>query len=516
MSHDASVLEIKPEMVVFPRTTNDIRKVARFCYQLAEKGHVLPITTRGLGSDQTGAAIGKGIILSTPAHMNTIYEYEPKQKLVRVQPGVNFGALNDALRLHGVSIASMPASARYSTIGGAVANNASGMLSGKYGDTRSWVHQLEVVLSNGEVLQTGRISKRELNKRKGLQTFEGEIYRSLDNLIEDNRELIDKKINTDVRDNAGYEAIARVKNKKSGSFDLTPLFAGSQGTLGIISEMILQTDFVGIKRHVIVASFANAESARDVLDKLRDLQPALLNYYDGGLFKLAQRGGQTYKFFDEENQAVLVMSFDDLSERTRAKRIKKAAKLLEAAGGKTTSGDESKADELLAVCEVTTHLISPAGKTTTAPALFDGVYVPSERFEDFSLAVAVLAGKHNVELPLYGRILDDVYYTRPHLQLHKIGYKQKVFKLLDEYELLVHQYGGHLICEAGEGRLKSRFAYRNIDDDVLEVFEAVKKIFDPYVILNTGVKQKIDMKQLAQHVRSDYDGTDSLPYVACI
>ena len=107
MSHDASVLEIKPEMVVFPRTTNDIRKVARFCYQLAEKGHVLPITTRGLGSDQTGAAIGKGIILSTPAHMNTIYEYEPKQKLVRVQPGVNFGALNDALRLHGVSIASI-------------------------------------------------------------------------------------------------------------------------------------------------------------------------------------------------------------------------------------------------------------------------------------------------------------------------------------------------------------------------------------------------------------------------
>ena len=158
MSHDASVLEIKPEIIVYPRVTNDIRKVARFAWQLAEKGHVLPITARGAGTDQTGAAIGKGIVLSLTAHMNNILEFDQKQKLVRVQPGVNAKALNDALALHGLGIPAMPRSASYSTIGGAVANNASGSMSGKYGSIAQWVTQLEVVLANGDLIQTGRLS----------------------------------------------------------------------------------------------------------------------------------------------------------------------------------------------------------------------------------------------------------------------------------------------------------------------------------------------------------------------
>src|SRR3954469_4279382 len=89
MSHDGSVLEIKPEMGVYPRVTSDVRKVARFAWQLAEKGHVLPITSRGYGTDETGAAIGKGIIVSFPAHMNRLFEFDAKQKMIRLQPGVN-------------------------------------------------------------------------------------------------------------------------------------------------------------------------------------------------------------------------------------------------------------------------------------------------------------------------------------------------------------------------------------------------------------------------------------------
>src|SRR5690606_18409877 len=75
MSRDGSLLKMKPEMVVYPKGTNDIRKVARFVWQLAERGHTLPVTSRGGGSDLTGAAIGSGIVLSFPALMNTIFEY---------------------------------------------------------------------------------------------------------------------------------------------------------------------------------------------------------------------------------------------------------------------------------------------------------------------------------------------------------------------------------------------------------------------------------------------------------
>src|SRR5680860_744615 len=118
-STDGSILSITPELVVHPRVTNDIRKVARFCWQLAEKGHILPITIRGSGTDKTGAAIGKGIVINTPAHLNnTIFiSHNNKDRFVHVQPGVNFGALNETLKSHGLIIPTYPASSAYSTVG---------------------------------------------------------------------------------------------------------------------------------------------------------------------------------------------------------------------------------------------------------------------------------------------------------------------------------------------------------------------------------------------------------------
>src|SRR5687768_11883773 len=97
-STDASVLEVTPSLVVYPKNVSDIRKVVRFSWQLAEKGHVLPITPRGKGSDQAGAAIGRGVIMAFPAHMNRLLELDTKQKLVRVQPGLNYRSLQDALQ----------------------------------------------------------------------------------------------------------------------------------------------------------------------------------------------------------------------------------------------------------------------------------------------------------------------------------------------------------------------------------------------------------------------------------
>lgn len=508
LSTDMSVLTITPEMVVYPRTTNDIRKVARFAWQLAEKGHVLPITARGRGTDQTAAAIGKGVVLVTPAHMNRIFEYDSKQKLVRLQPGVTGSELQSALSLHGAGVPALPLSAAYSTIGGAVANNATGPLSGKFGSMESWISQLEVVLSNGDVLQTQRVNKRELSRLKGMQTFEGEIYRSIDNLIEDNKQLIDEKLDTGIRDNVGYSSITQVK-RSDGSFDLTPLIVGSQGTLGIVSEMIIKAEFMSLRHAVAVLSFANHETARDVLDQLRALAPTYLEYYDGELFAEAQAAGRSYEFYKQALsqsavEAVVLVGFEEFNERSRAHKLKRVLKLIGDSAAVTVSNDENS-DELLAIREVTAFGLRPEGRGVSAPPLLEGAYIPPERFEDFTVALKALADKHHVRLPLHGRALDNVYYARPQLELRKVGDKQKIFKLLDEYASLVDHHGGHIIGEAGEGRLKARFAYANLDDDVLQLFAEVKAIFDPYGILNPGVKQASELKQLVSQLRTDYD-----------
>lgn len=508
-STDGSVLEIMPEMVIYPRVSNDIRKVARFAWQLAEKGHVLPITARGAGSDQTGAAIGKGIILVLPAHMNKIYELETKQKLIRVQPGLNSKALNDALMLHGMGIPALPASAAYSTIGGAVANNASGPLSGRYGDMSAWVHQLEVVLASGDVLQTGRISKRELSRKKGKQTFEGEIYRSLDNLIDDNKQLIlDMAVST-VRNNVGYSSIAQVK-QKDGSFDLTPLFVGSQGTLGIISEMIMKTDYISAHKAVAIAAFSKAEAARDALDQLNHFAPSTMEYFEGDVFEQAKKQNKSYDFYtaateNGEVEAVIIMTFDDFSERARQRKLKKVSKLLNKPEITLVTADGEASEPLLAVREVTSYLLAHSEKDISSPPLFDGAYVPKERFEDFAIAVKALAEKHHVSLALHGRAIEHIYFARPALQMSKVGDKQKLFKLLDEYANLVSHHSGHLIGEAGEGRLKAKVAHKELDDETKKLFADIKTIFDPFDILNPEVKQAVDIKQLVSNLRSDYD-----------
>lgn len=509
MSTDASVLTIKPEMVVFPRTTNDIRKVARFSNQLAEKGHTLPITPRGAGSDETGAAIGKGIVLNTTAHMNTIFELDPKQRLVRVQPGVTFKALNDALKLQGLFIPSYPASAAYSTIGGAVANNASGILSGKYGATGSWVHQIEVVLSNGDILQTGRISKRDLNRKKGQQTFEGEIYRQIDNLVTDKAEVIMNAIDPDVRDGAGYAGIADVKHR-DGSIDLAPLIVGSQGTLGIISEIIMKAEFLSGTAMAAIA-FADWDAARDSLDAIAGLNPSIMELIDGGLFETALGQGKKYQYYTDAVEsgsvsAVLLIGFSDPSERHRNKQLKRLRKMFEQVDAYVAFATETaEVDALLTLRDVASVILAPDGSPELTPPLVDGAYVPASRFEDFMASLEALGKKYDVVLPIYGSVLDSVYNIRPIFQLRKVSDRQKMLKFTDDYAKLVSGHNGHLIGSAGEGRFKALFAHKEFEDDVKEVYEAVRNAFDPFGIMNPGVKAPSDVKTLVSQMRKAYE-----------
>lgn len=519
MSRDGSVLKVKPEMVIYPKNTNDIRKVARFSWQLAERGHVLPITARGAGSDLTGAAIGPGIILSMPAHMNRIFEYEPKQRLVRLQPGVNASTLSSALALQGVRIPALPISSFYSTVGGAVANNSSSVISGKYGAMNEWVDRLEVVLASGEVIQTGRISKRELSRKKGLGTLEGDIYRAIDSLIEDNKELIDALAVRDAGTNTGYCSIVSVK-RKDGSFDLTPLIIGSQGTLGIISEMILRADIMTPQVGVMVAAFEDAEVARDAIDVIiAKERPAFIESYDSAVFEQAAMLGKSYSFLQEtgfDTETVLLIGFDDTSERIRRRHLKKTAKILDTAGAWYTSGEGEEADELLSLRDALVWTASPDRIEFGAPSVLGSAYVPPEGVSVFRAGLKTLSKKHKMSLPVYGQESLNLYYVWPDLNLKKSGDKQKMLKLFDEYARLIQKVGGELVGTDGEGRLKSRFALGTFDDETLKLFADIKAAFDPYKMLNPGVKEMLEIKQLVPMIQSDHGFAslpDYIPYV---
>src|SRR5690349_15461033 len=266
---DGSILTVAPALVAYPRNENDVRKTARFTWQLAERGRVIPITARGAGTDQSGAAMGTGIILAFPAHMHRILELDDKSGVVTVEPGANYGKLQQTLHTHDRFLPPYPASMEYSTIGGAVANNSSGEKSVKYGATRDFVKSLRVVLANGEVIETGRLSKRDLNKKLGLATFEGEIYRALDAMLDEHQGLLDKASLNVTKNSAGY-FLHDVK-RSDGSIDLTPLFVGSQGTLGIITEVTLETEAYNPMTTLLMAGFDDIEKAQNAILELRTL-----------------------------------------------------------------------------------------------------------------------------------------------------------------------------------------------------------------------------------------------------
>lgn len=508
MSVDTGILKIKPEMVIYPRTTNDIRKVCRFAWQLAEKGHTLPITIRGAGTDATGAAIGKGAALVTTAHMNRIYEYESKQKLVRLQPGVTVSALNQALALHGTAIMPLAGSHVFGTVGGAIASAVAGPLAGKYGTIDKAIDQLEVVLASGDVIQTGRISKRELNRRKGLQGFEGDIYRGIDAIIEENAEVLDT---LRANDATGYNTIADVK-QKDGSFDLTPLFIGSQGTLGIVTEMILRAEFRSA--HVAVAAlvFASGNAARDALDELCAMSPAFVEYFDAQLFDTAAARGKNYEFYRRATEvikspaSVVVVGFDEFGDRQRSKKLKKVVKTFSKYEDVVFStADGNEATDVLAALDVTYYTSLPDHATEAAPAIFTGFHIPTERLEDFAHAVDGLADAHDMLLPLAGHVYTNTYGVYPAFDLHKPSDRHKVLKLLDELTRIVYSHGGTMVAEGGEGRLKAPFIYNQLDERVVKLYEQVRQACDPHGYLNPGVKQAGEVRQLAEMMRDSHD-----------
>lgn len=490
-SRDGSALRLIPLLVAHPFHTNDVRKITHFAWQLAEKGHSLALIQRGSGSNNVGAAIGNGLVISFTRHFDNILEVDTKQRLVRLQPGVPLKALQTAMKTHGL-FWPVTSHNQNTTVGGAIASNLCGESGGKYGDTRAWIDQLEVVLANGESIQTGKLSKRELNKKKGLTGMEGEIYRQLDNLISDQADIVNDLARHP--GNSGY-ALAQVKDRK-GNFDLTPLIVGSQGSLGTVTEAIVKLDHHHVQSEVIVASLSSPDDLEQLAAGLRKHNPARIEFIDGATVAYAAEKlntDMTELMGDHTppNSAGLLLI--ELNEGGRLKaKAKKICKLLQKfdhtvirSNGNPEAAAEMKQsyDRLLIML---THNETDDHKITV-PVIEDAL-IPHSDTTSFIASVHALAKKHRLTLLLWAHLTTGVIHVRPLLNLRNLSDKQKISKLTDDYYQLVIKTDGSVAGEYGEGRLRAHVAAKQFSEQENELLQAVKKIFDAHNILNPGVK----------------------------
>jgi FAD/FMN-containing dehydrogenase len=503
---DGSILQLAPALIAYPKTENDVRKASRFSWQLAERGRVIPITPRGAGTNQTGAALSRGILLVFPAHMNRILELDTKSNTVTVEPGINYGKLQQTLHTHGRFLPPYPASLEYSTVGGAIASNSIGEKSVKYGDTRAYVKSLRVALANGEVIETSRLSKRELSKKLGLATFEGEIYRSLDTLLEEKHELLGQLERNVTRNNAGYDLID-IK-RKDGSFDLTPLFVGSQGTLGIITEAVLGTEPHNPHTTLIMAHFDSLEQTQNAILELRALSdlPSAIELVDGYVLQ------QVHELNPNQLKdivkppfppATLLVEFDN-NERQANKLSKQAGKIFSkyAVSAQVTTDPEQQQLFWKVRQSVSLLLGHNAGLLHAVP-LFDGA-VPPDRLREYLEGIYGLMEANHLQPAVWGHAGDANLHVQPQLNIGQVGDRQKAFRLMDDYYKLVISLGGTISAEAGDGRLRTPYLEFMYGAELYALLQKVKQVFDPYGTLNPGVKFGTSLDDLKTMVRNDY------------
>ncbi|MBL8121358.1 FAD-binding oxidoreductase [Candidatus Saccharibacteria bacterium] len=507
-STDNSIFSLPPSIVVYPRNENDVRKTTRFAWQLAERGRVIPITARGWGTDMSGAAIGNGIMLVFPAHMNRIVELDQKTGVVVVEPGLNYGRLQQTLQTHERFLPPYPASIEFSSIGGAVANNASGEKSVKYGVTKDYVKGLRVVLANGEVIETRRLTKRELGKKMGLTTFEGEVYRSLDKLIEENRNSIDNSIKNIAKNAAGYN-LADVK-RRDGTFDLTPLFVGAQGTLGIISEITCETEAYNPETVLFAAFFDSIAAACSAVQELRALSqtPSAIEFVDGYLLDIVNQlnPNQLKQVLPHPiPSAALVVELDNTADRKRKKTIKQIHRILEKHA--TSYKEESTPAEQAALWKIrhaSAALIAHSENQTKAIPIIDDGVVPLEKLDEFIGGIYTLFTANKLDVAIWGHAGDGNLHVQPYLDISQLGDRQKAFRLMDDFYDLVISLGGSTTGQYNDGRLRGPYLSRLYGDSVYGVLEQVKKIFDPHGILNPGVKIGITVDSVKPLLRNTY------------
>jgi FAD/FMN-containing dehydrogenase len=506
-STDASIFKVVPQLVVYPRSESDIRKLAKFAWQLSERGRNIPLTARAYGTDYSGGSLGGGILINFSAHLNKLLTLDPNKGLTTVQPGMNFGSLQQIMMTHGHYFPAAPASYEYSSIGGAVANNAGGRRSIKYGNIQEFVTSIRVVLANGEVIETGIVSKKELGKKKAQANLEGEIYRTLDNILTDNAELIEKTRPFLASNNSGYD-IWSVKDSK-GNFNLTKLIAGSQGTLGLISEISLEGESFNPDASLVVSFYDNLDKLTSAVNEIKKLQPSSLEIIDSNLLDFLDIASPNHlrKIIRKPHPKVILLTeFDELSNRKQKKLAKKSIKILEKYALKAiiTKDPFDQEDYWKMRDSAAAVLWQSASAKKPLPIIGDAV-VPSERLNEYIVKLYRLCDEFDVSKAIWGHAGESNLQTMPSFDLSQVGERQRVVKMMNSYYKMVTDLGGSITGQLNDGRLRGPFVEMMYGSQLYQLFQQIKQAFDPYSSLNPGVKIDVKLNETQKQIRSSYD-----------
>lgn len=515
-SKDGSVFRVKPWAIVMPKDASDVIALVRWLRE--KKGRdpangKLSLTARGKATDQAGGPLNEGIIVRFPGYLDKILEVGPD--FVRCEPGAIFGDVNKELAKQGRFLPSYPASAAFATIGGAVANNASGEKTVKYGSTRLYIKSLKAVLSSGTEVLVQPLKYGELELKKQQLNFEGDIYRGIAEVLTKNKRLLERtrpKVN---KYSTGYNLWEVERKTAEGRvFDLTQLLAGSQGTLAIITEVSLWTLPKPSHTGLLLAFFDDLAKAGQATAELVKLEPSALEMVDHFLLEIVnQRHPEMLHGLLPAimPQIALLCEFDgDDVEAIKANLTKAGSAVKTLAFESRSTTDDKEQARFWQVRRAALPVIEEASGKKKALPFIEDVAVPPEKFPEYVSRLYEILQRHQVEFSVWGHAGNGNIHVQPFLDVGDEGDRRKLFSISNEAFDLVAELGGALSAEHNDGLMRTPYLGKIYPPDLLKVWQEVKKIFDPLNIFNPGKKvapvgEGVDLKYLQAHLRDEYD-----------
>jgi FAD/FMN-containing dehydrogenase len=522
VARDTSLFYVKPEMVIYPKDAQDISAVLTYVSAKKKEGFDLSVAMRSAGTCMTGGPLNPSIVLDTTRFMNHISNVT--EHSATAESGVYYRDFEKKTLAEGWLMPSYPASREMAAIGGIVSNNAGGEKTLSYGKTERYVKELEVVYANGQRDLLHAFQGDDLALKLNENSEGGRIHREMFALINENYDMIMKAKPTVSKNSSGYY-LWNVYDKATGTFDLSKLIVGSQGTLACVSS----ATFTGVtpKRHaqMLVMFVPSTVHLGEIVVKMLAHKPETLESYDDHTFKIAMKffkdiavrmGGNMLtlglQFLPEflmvlrggVPKIILMAEFTGNTAKDVEDQVTKAYEDMKSFGLplKRTKFEWEAKKYWTFRRESFALLRSRMQGYRTAPTIDDIVVHPQD-LPEFLPKLDALFKKDEYKDLIYtvaGHMGDANFHIVPLVDIHKITIKDTLHKLMDEVFDLVFSYGGSMSAEHNDGLLRTPYLSKMFSPEMIALFEKTKAIFDPDGILNPMKKVHGDAEFMWDHV----------------
>jgi FAD/FMN-containing dehydrogenase/Fe-S oxidoreductase len=492
---DASIYEIPPRGVVRPRNVDDLVAIVK--YAAAQN---IPLHARGSGTGLAGGALGRGLIVDFSRYMRHVIE--TGDDFVRVQSGVVLDELNRMLQPTGRYIGPDPATHEVTTIGGMVGVNASGSHFPAVGATRQHLKSLEVVLASGEVLE---ISTHELLNAKGDIGVDRYVL-GVDDICQRHAEAIAVGYPKSLVNSSGYQLKDLHDPEAFGKpLHLARLFAGSEGTLGLVTAVTFGTLPLPKEACSLLLFFDSLEKAAQATLELLPMKPSACDLMDRRHLTLARELDPRYEFLiPQEAEAVLLVEFQgDSTDEVQAKLadvVAVAQERSKLAFGAYVAADWLDHEMLWQLARhYTPTLYRLRGQTRPLPFIEDFA-VPPQELPNFLPQAQDIFKQEQVTSSLFAHVSHGQLHFRPFLDLANADDIAKMDFLCDQLYEEVWKVGGTISGEHGDGLSRTPYVARQYGV-LTSAFQEVKDLFDPQNLLNPNKIVASELGSLSYHLR---------------